>query len=124
MGRWRWYIALGCLALPGLLAAVALAGPGKAIDWTSVAPVSAAARERANRQAARRDAARLLTRVVLPPGATRSPVDPTGGKRWLARPGEAPAGVKLIDRRAWVTVAEPISAVDAFLRAHLRSALA
>jgi hypothetical protein len=119
MARWRWYIAVGTLLLPALLTAVALAGGGRAVDWTSVAPLSAAARERANRQAAGRDAARLLTRVVLPASATLSPVNPAGGDRPLSQPGEAPAGVKLIDRHARWTVAEPISAVDAFLRAHV-----
>jgi hypothetical protein len=77
------------------------------------------ARERANRQAAGRDAARMLARVVLPAGATRSPVNPSGGAHSLSQPGEAPAAVKLVDRHAWSTVAEPISAVDAFLRAHV-----
>jgi hypothetical protein len=118
MGRWRSYIALGGLAVPCVLAAVALAGPGKAIDWTSVAPVSAAARERANRRAAGRDAARLLAGVVLPAGATPSPVNPTGGAHWLSQPGDAPAGVKLIDRHAWWTVPAAESEVGAFVQRH------
>ena len=115
MGRWRWYIAVGTVLLPALLAAVALAGGGRAVDWTSVAPLSAAARGRANRQAAGRDAARLLARIVLPAGATPSPVDPTGGAHSLSGPGEAPAGVKLIDRHTWWTVPAAASEVVAFL---------
>jgi hypothetical protein len=118
MRRWRWYIALGCLALPGLFAAVALGGPGKAIDWTSVAPLSAAARERANRQAAGRDAARLLTRIVLPDAALPSLREPAGDRHGLSGPGAFSARAKHVDRFGWWTVAQPLSMVDAFLRAH------
>ena len=121
MGRWRWYIALGCLALPGLLAAVALAGPGKAIDWTSVAPLSAAARERANREAAGRDAARLLARIVMPAGTVRSAGEPAGDGHALSSPPSFPAGTRQVDRHAWWTVGEPIAAVRNFLRAHVPS---
>lgn len=119
MRRWRWYIALGCLAVPGLFAAVALAGGGRAIDWTSVAPLSAAARERANRQAAGRDAAALLTRVVLPAGATRSATEPAGDRHGLSGPAPFGAGTKHVDRFGWWTVAEPLDAVDAFVSAHV-----
>jgi hypothetical protein len=119
MRRWRGYIAVGCIVVPGLLAAVALAGPGRAIDWTSVAPLSAAARERANRAAARRDAGRLLTRLVLPPGATPSATEPAGDRHGLSGPGAFGAEVRHADRFRWWTVAEPLAAVDAFLRAHV-----
>jgi hypothetical protein len=119
MRRWRWYIAVGCLVVPGLLAAVALAGPGRAIDWTSVAPRSDAARLHANKQAARRDAARLLGRVVLPMSATPSAGEPAGDGHGLAGRGSFPAATRHVDRHGWWTIAEPMSAVYAFLRSHV-----
>jgi hypothetical protein len=128
MRRRRTYIALACLAVSGALAAVALAqpgsvgasraGPGKAIDWTSVAPLSDAARQRAHREAAARDAARLLKRIVLPPSVASSAGEPAGDGQGLAGPGTFYAGLKHIDRHAWWTSTQPIAALDAFFRRH------
>ena len=119
MRGWRWYVAVGCMVVPGLLAAVALAGPGRAVDWTSVAPLSDAARQRANKQAAGRDAARLLRRVVLPPGAMRSAGEPAGDGHGLAGSGSFPAATRHVDRHGWWTTTQPMSVVNAFLHSHL-----
>jgi hypothetical protein len=119
MRRWRWYIAAGCVVVTGLLAAVALAGPDRAIDWTSVAPLSDAARQRANRQAAQRDAARLLGRVLLPPGATPSSGEPAEDGHGLGGAGVFPLETKHVDRHGWWTTTQPMSAVNAFLHSHI-----
>ena len=129
MRRWRSYIVVGCLVVPGVLAAAALAGtgmagqgnagPGKAVDWTSTAPLSDAARQRAHRQAAQRDAIRLLARAVLPPGVSATAGEPAGDGHVLSSPGSFAALTKHVDRHRWWTTADPLFAVNKFLHTHV-----
>jgi hypothetical protein len=123
MGRWMGVLmataALLAALLTGVLAATAGAGPTAPLPpgWHAYPP-PVGARERVNRRAAARDAARLLTRVVLPPGATPSAREPAGDGGLLARPGDRPAEVKLLDRHSWWRVPGPLATVSAFVKAN------
>ncbi|HWF55976.1 MAG TPA: hypothetical protein VG223_15165 [Solirubrobacteraceae bacterium] len=90
-----------------LLAGSAFAGP----------QVGAGHGAAANRARARRDAARSLTLLALPAGATRSATVPAGSDGGLERPGQVPSG-QLVDVHAfWVLSGTP-SGVMAYVRAH------
>jgi hypothetical protein len=89
-----------------LLAAAAVSTPGA----TSLG---------ANRTAAQRDAAALLGRVMLPPGAMPVSNEPAGDDGALGRPPLSEAGLKIVDRYRWWTIAEPVSTVYGFVRSHV-----
>ena len=73
----------------------------------------------ANHAAARRDAAGLLGRVILPPGAMPASEEPTGDHGTLDRPAVIEAGMRIVDRHRWWTIPEPASTVYRFVRAHV-----
>lgn len=110
MNRPGTLLAVGTIAL----LAGAVAGPGfhggPARGATVTSPGDAA-----NALVARSDAASLLGRVRLPPGATSSPVEPAGDAGVLAHPGLVPATPNLVDDRAWWTVAASAQSVLAFV---------
>jgi hypothetical protein len=96
--------------------------------WRWVAPVMAAvalvvvvsapaATRRANRQVADRDAVMLLARLRLPSGASRTATAP-GGQPRLWQAGR-PAGVRLIDDRAWWLVRGTFEDAVAYIRHHV-----
>ena len=68
-----------------------------------------------NRLAASHDAGRLLSRVVLPPGAQRLREPPPGVRRV---PFQLPMGAKRVDRYRFWRVAEPLGSVRRFERTH------
>jgi hypothetical protein len=133
-GRWSGGLVVAAIAVAALLgglAATTRAGrgvdAGAAVVPRAVAlpagphpyPPPVGARERANRRAAARDAAGLLARVVLPPGATRSSQEPSGDDGQLARAADRPAETKLLDRHSWWRVAGGVPAVSAFITSHV-----
>jgi hypothetical protein len=84
-------------------AAVALAaGPGGSAE--------------ANRAAARADAVKLVSRLRLPPGATESSIDPTGGS--LASPLAEQRTPNVVDRHQWWTVSGSPDSVLQYISAH------
>src|ERR1039458_2677709 len=96
--------------------------------WRWVAPVMAAvalvvvvsapaATRRANRQVADRDAVMLLARLRPPSGASRTATAP-GGQPRLWQAGR-PAGVRLIDDRAWWLVRGTFEDAVAYIRHHV-----
>ncbi len=73
----------------------------------------------ANHMAAQRDAAGLLGRVILPPGAVPASKEPAGDDGALRGPPVTQAGVKVVDRHRWWTLPEPVSMVYGFVRSHV-----
>lgn len=73
----------------------------------------------ANHAAAQRDAAGLLARVILPPGAMPTSKEPAGDDGALSGPPVTQAGVKVVDRHRWWTIPEPVSKVYGFVRSHV-----
>jgi hypothetical protein len=106
VGEMRWLrrsiVVLGALA-------VLAAGAGGA---------SGAGGERANHRAAQRDAAGLFGRVALPVDASPSAAEPAGDHHFLARPGQVPAAINLVDRHGWWTTPDDKNDVSAFVREH------
>lgn len=82
------------------------------------AAVAAPHTQSANRAAAGREASALLARLVLPPGATPSPGEPSGDGGLLAKPAMATGWRKVADRHAWWTVPGDPAAVLAFIDRH------
>jgi hypothetical protein len=104
MSDWRtWRFVAWALAVTAAGLAFAVAAP--------------ASTQRANRQAAGRDAATLLARVRLPSGSTRVAGTPAGQSG--ARVAEALAGVKLVDRHAWWLVPGRFADVLDYVQTHL-----
>jgi hypothetical protein len=103
----RWHAtARLTLTLAGVLAATAastLGATGLGADHT----------------AAQRDAVGLLGRVVLPPGAMPASKEPAGDDGALGGPPFTQAGMKIVDRQRWWTIAEPVSTVYGFVRSHV-----
>jgi hypothetical protein len=114
MGRWLSLL----VAAAALLTATAAAPAAPLSSGWHAYPPPVGPRERVTRAAAARDAARLLTRVVLPPGATRSAREPAGDGGLLARPADRPAEVKLLDRHSWWRVPGGLATVSAFITSH------
>jgi hypothetical protein len=71
-----------------------------------------------NRLPARRDATRLLQRVVLPAGARRLTEAPGGAGGLLAQPPSAPGTPQLVDRHGLWRVRASFGSVVAFEKAH------
>jgi hypothetical protein len=95
------------------------------LEWTSsiatdaTASTNASGGEAANMRVAEDDAALLLSRLRLPTGVTRSPVDPTGAAALLAQPAVGPPTTpNVIDRHGWWLVpGEPRAVLD-WIEAH------
>jgi hypothetical protein len=92
-------------------AVIVVAGAGAVVG-------SAQTSARANRQLARADTARLLTRLGLPPGAVRSGHEPKGGGRVLAHPGQTEATPNFVDRHAWWTAPGSATALMSYIDSH------
>jgi hypothetical protein len=71
----------------------------------------------ANKLAAERDAARLLTRMVLPLGAVRLSREPYGDGGLLERADSTPSGLVVDRHRRWL-VPEPLAQAVSFVHAH------
>jgi hypothetical protein len=71
----------------------------------------------ANRAAARRDAADLLTRLRLPQGAVRARIEPSGDHGYLKAAGALEDDTANATAHAWWTIAERPSAVIAYVSA-------
>lgn len=69
-----------------------------------------------NKQAAERDAAQLLERMVLPPGAVRLSGEPRGDGGLLRQSDSLPSGL-LVDRHRFWRVHEPFGRVSRFVAA-------
>jgi hypothetical protein len=109
-------------AAVGVIAAVALgaltasaSGSGRVIGSPN-RPVPSH-RGSANRRLARLDAARALSRLRLPAGATRSATEPAGDRGELARPAARQLG-NMVDWHQWWVLPRSAADVDAFLRTH------
>ena len=87
----------------------------------AIATVStlAATRQDANRAAVQRDAAALLWRVMLPPGAMPVSEEPALDDGALRRPAGIEAGIRIVDRHRWWTIPEPVSTVYRFFQTHV-----
>ena len=72
----------------------------------------------ANRRVARSDAAPLLMRLSLPPGAQRSAGEPTGDGSSLSRPGTSQATPNLVDDHAWWVVPSAAQTVLSYVEGH------
>lgn len=83
-----------------------------------VAAFSAAGKTASRRVVAQRDAQRLLRRLVLPAGAIRVAVEPTGDGGVLRAPSSQPSVVGLVDRHRFWEVPLSLSSVVAFIKAH------
>lgn len=94
-----------------IVAVMALAAAG-AVAATSGGSAAAA------RSAARADAARLLARLQLPPGAKRVTKVPGGGGGWLAKPFSWPATPNLVDHHQWWVIDRSVGATSGYIRAH------
>lgn len=75
-----------------------------------------------NRAAARREAARLLAMIELPPSASASASDPTAAKHELSQPSYDEATPNLVDAHAWWTVPGQAGTVLSYLASHLPAA--
>ena len=83
----------------------------------STAAIAAGAQ--ANEAAAQTDAVWLLTQLVLPSGATRSPGEPASDEGRLAHPGTGPAATpNVVDDPAWWTMPGARGEVLTYIRAH------
>lgn len=104
---------LGVLALmlAGCVAAAVASSEGRSAAGPG-------ARGRTARAAAVHDAARLLSRLVLPPGADTSAREPAHDGGVLANPGSRPATPNLIDRRGFWTVPGQPQIALGFIEAH------
>jgi hypothetical protein len=111
--RSRTLIAGGVVAVIAVAAAVAIASARSGGVYAGPGHTSAA-----NKAAAKADAAELLTRVQLPPGATLSSTEPAGDGGTLRRPPEQPATPNLVDEHAWWTVSGTAADVLAYVNAH------
>jgi hypothetical protein len=74
-----------------------------------------------NRRAAERDAAALLAKLVLPPGAVRLAGEPSGDGRRLARPPTSAVTPALVDRHAFWRVPADAASVLPYVEAHAPS---
>ncbi len=98
------------LAAAGLLCMALAAVPS--------APSAATHTSAQNQQAAQRDAAGLLGRVVLPSGALASGTEPPGDGGALSQAPSRPAVANLIDQASWWTVSESWHRVIDFIDSH------
>ena len=103
-------VVLACLVVLGdlLLAAAAPVAAGGAPRPRPVDPHLAAARQ---------EAASLLARVPLPPGAVPSATDPAAAPA-LAQAPETPVSPDLVDRAGWWTAPGTVASAIAWAKAH------
>jgi hypothetical protein len=71
-----------------------------------------------SRSVAREQARSLLRSLSVPPGSTRSAVEPSGDGSVLAQPSAQPATPNLVDDHAWWAVPGTPRAAIAFVEAH------
>jgi hypothetical protein len=105
--------------IAGTLVLLGIALPAAADSPRHPGFVSPPSSRAVNQAAARTWAARLLSELHLPAGAVRSAGKPAGTGTALSSPGFSLTSPELIDDTSWWTVAEPPSAVVAFVRTHL-----
>ncbi len=102
------------LGATGLIACVAALVAGS----VAAAPDRTAPTTASNRHVAQRDAANLLRRLRLPPGAVSSPTEPTGDGGHLKPMPSLNATSAAVDQHAWWQVAGSPSAVLAYIKSH------
>jgi hypothetical protein len=103
------------------LLATLIAGSGAVAQAASSAGVGRAAihSARGNAQAARSDAASLLTRLSLPPGAVRQTGEPAGDDGTLAQPVSGPpATPNAVDDHIWWVVPGTTQQVLQYVESH------
>jgi hypothetical protein len=83
-----------------------------------VAAFSAAGKTASNKVAAQRVAQMLLRQLMLPAGAVRLAVEPTGDGRVLRAPSSKPVVIGLVDRHRFWEVPSSLDSVIAFTKAH------
>ena len=116
-GREGAGIARAAAPLSAVAAALAMLVPAGSSGASAGPPVRHTGA--ANRQAAQHDAATLLSRFRLPPGATPLTAEPAGDGGVLAHPGSgAVATPTVIDRHRWWTTTGQHASVISFIRAH------
>ena len=98
-----------------IAAAALVLGVGAAFVTAATAAHAASA---ANKQAAERDASRLLRRMVLPTAAVRLSREPSGDGGLLQKSDSLPSGL-LVDRHRFWRVHEPFARVSQFVHARL-----
>ena len=103
-------VGLVALVTAGAAATLAAGLPSRGLSVP--APRNGAANERA----ARADARRLLSKLMLPAGATISGSDPSRGR--LSGPGFLQASIALLDLHRFWRVPEDPNAVTAWVRSH------
>ena len=105
------------LAALALLALLVVVGPAAAKPTRT--PGAAVPIEPRNETVAKDDALALLSRLVLPPGATRSEREPAGDAGTLAHAFTGPpATPNAIDYHAWWVVPESPASVIQYIEAH------
>jgi hypothetical protein len=117
---WRRSVSVVTAAIvaAGAGAVVGSAHPSAHASAHPSAHVSAHTSARTNRRLARADAARLLTRLVLPSGAVRSGHEPKGGGQVLAKPGQTQATPNFVDRHVWLTAPGSARALMSYIDSH------
>jgi hypothetical protein len=88
------------------------------VSVCGVTAFSAAGKSASNKVAAQRDAQRLLRQLLLPAGAIRLAMEPTGDGRVLRVPSAQPGVIGLVDRHRFWKVPSSLVSVIAFITAH------
>jgi hypothetical protein len=111
-------LVAGCAASGATVTATPAASTPAASTTGARVGTSTVRTARTNRAAARRDAAALLRRLVLPAGTVVSPAEPAGDGHELAQPFAASTSTDTVDQHAWWVVPGTPAALIADLRAH------
>ncbi len=85
---------------------------------TSTRPYAITPTTVSNELTARQDASTLLSELMLPPGATGSPVEPQGEGGVLGAPLTTPGTTAFVDVHAWWTFPGSQQAVLSYVRTH------
>jgi hypothetical protein len=117
MRRWALSAVLCGAALVGGPAGVAISAARAPAARAHAGAARTAVTAAGNRRLARFDAARLLTRLQLPPGSVPSASEPAGDRGVLRSAAVRPSGT-LVDRHGFWIVPESVGAVDAYALAH------
>jgi hypothetical protein len=102
------------LGATGAIACVA----ALAVGSVAAAPDRPVPTTASNRQVAQRDAANLLRRLRLPPGAVSSPAEPSGDGGHLKPVQSLNATSAAVDQHAWWQAPESTSALLAYIKSH------
>lgn len=116
MTAWKRSLVVGAAVLAG---SAGVAVP--VLGAKSGSPASRGAPDRtsaSNHAAARRDIKRLLARLNLPPGVTRSAQEPAGDGGLLKNPPSYPATPNLVAGTRWWTTQESSKQVLSYVKAH------